>query len=59
MIYIQEYFFSRNKEDNYNGWFRFEELNKFLTNCKVGEDILDCLVLRVHLFPKQIIYQQI
>ena len=38
------YFFSRHRDDNYNGWFRYKELQKFLKNCVEGETILDCLV---------------
>ena len=38
------YFFSRHRDDNYNGWFRYEELKKFLKNCEEGKTILDCLV---------------
>ena len=38
------YFYSRHKDDNYNGWFRYEELQKFLKNCIEGKTILDCLV---------------
>jgi len=38
------YFYSSSRDDNYNGWFRYEELKKFLKNCVEGKTILYCLV---------------